>query len=235
MKTKRNSIALLAITLCVSAVAAAALSAAQDSQKSPDPPAAAQTGNQGGTQDGGMSDMPGMDMGEMQKDTARNPDAARDATKGMSDRDMDMGAHMFMTDLRLEQPGDEQRAKEIVDALRPAIAKYKDYHAALADGFQIFLPNLPQPQYHFTNYRNAFVAQFKFDPTRPTSLLYKKTADGYELVGAMYTAPRRDSEDQLNERVPLSVARWHKHVNFCLPPKACRRSRSTGRSSVPDR
>ena len=35
----------------------------------------------------------------------------------------------------------------------------------------------------------------------------------------MYTAPRRVSEDKLNERVPLSVAQWHAHVNICLPPK----------------
>ena len=35
----------------------------------------------------------------------------------------------------------------------------------------------------------------------------------------MYTAPKSFSNDQLNERVPLSVARWHEHVNICLPPK----------------
>ena len=32
----------------------------------------------------------------------------------------------------------------------------------------------------------------------------------------MYTAPRGMSEDQLNERVPLSVAQWHAHVNLCV-------------------
>ena len=34
----------------------------------------------------------------------------------------------------------------------------------------------------------------------------------------MYTAPKRLTEEQLNERVPLSVAQWHEHVNFCIPP-----------------
>ena len=43
---------------------------------------------------------------------------------------------------------------------------------------------------------------FTFDPARPTSLLYKKTATGYELVGALYTMPKRATEDQLNERGP---------------------------------
>ncbi len=35
----------------------------------------------------------------------------------------------------------------------------------------------------------------------------------------MYTAPRRWSEQRLNERVPLSVARWHQHINLCFPQK----------------
>lgn len=35
----------------------------------------------------------------------------------------------------------------------------------------------------------------------------------------MYTAPRTFSEDQLQERVPLSLARWHAHVNLCLPTR----------------
>ena len=35
----------------------------------------------------------------------------------------------------------------------------------------------------------------------------------------MYTAPKNSTERQLDERVPLSVARWHEHVNFCMPPK----------------
>ena len=67
--------------------------------------------------------------------------------------------------------------------------------------------------------RNALAAQFSFDPTKPTSLLYKKVNGEYQLEGAMYTAPKRFTEDQLNERIPLSIAHWHEHVNLCLPPK----------------
>ena len=161
--------------------------------------------------------MPGMDMG--QHDSEKNPDATKAANDAMSDHDMDMNAHMYMTSLRPANPADERRAEEILAQLRPAIEKYKDYRVALADGFKIFGPNVPQPQYHFTNYAYAFAASFEFDPTRPTSLLYKKTNDGYELVGAMYTARKLATEDDLNSRVPLSVARWHKHTNLCLPPK----------------
>jgi hypothetical protein len=139
-------------------------------------------------------------------------------------RDMIQGSdahasHMTMTAMRPRNPADLQRANEIVTQLRAGIDKYKDYHVALEDGFRIFLPNVPQPEYHFTSYRNGFLQGFHFDPSRPTSLLYKKTPTGYELVGAMYTMPQRTTEDQLNARVPLSVAMWHLHTNLCMPPR----------------
>src|SRR5229473_2043575 len=89
-----------------------------------------------------------------------------------------------------QTPEDAARAAEIVTQLRAGIEKYKDYHVALNEGYKIFLPNLPQPEYHFTKYVNGFLEAFSFDPARPTSLLYKKTSDGYELVGAMYTMPK---------------------------------------------
>ncbi|HEY7993691.1 MAG TPA: hypothetical protein VID24_05750, partial [Candidatus Eremiobacteraceae bacterium] len=52
----------------------------------------------------------------------------------------------------------------------------------------------------------------------PTSLLYERTSDGYKLIGAMYTAPRAATLADLDARVPLSVAHWHEHVNFCKGP-----------------
>jgi len=142
--------------------------------------------------------------------------AVHDMTRGIHDAH---ASHMTMTEMRQEAPGDTQRANEIVAQLRSGIEKYKDYHVALADGFHIFLPNVPQPEYHFTSYRNGFLQAFSFDPARPTSLLYQKTSTGYELVGAMYTMPKRTTEDQLNARVPLSVAMWHLHTNLCMPPR----------------
>jgi hypothetical protein len=162
--------------------------------------------------------MPGMDV--TKTGGGQDAEAAKGADMAMSGHDMDMGAHMFMTDLRPANAGDEKRAAQIVAELRPAIEKYKDYKVALADGFTIFLPDVPQPHYHFTNYEYAREAQTAFNPAHPTSLLYAKVDNGYVLQGAMYTAPRRDTEDDLNARVPLSVARWHKHVNLCFPPKA---------------
>jgi hypothetical protein len=132
-----------------------------------------------------------------------------------------MSAHMQTTKLSAKNTADSVRAATIVNELRTSIAKYKDVHLAMADGYRQFAPQIKiQRVYHFTNYRSALENSFRFDPARPTSLLYKKDAAGnFVLVGAMYTAPKRFTESQLDQRVPLSVAQWHKHVNWCLPPK----------------
>jgi len=165
------------------------------------------------------NDMPGMNMGHGQDE--KDQQAEHGAMTAMDHMHMhhQMGAHMYMTKLRMATPQDWAKADEIVADLRESIEKYKDYHVAMADGFRVFMPNLPQPEYHFTNYYNGYLESFSFDPARPTSLLYKKTGTGYELIGAMYTMPKRVTEEQLNERIPLSIAQWHLHTNFCMPPK----------------
>ena len=175
-------------------------------------------GTQSQESQGTDPNMPGMDMDDA---TANEAHAVHDMTPGHHDAH---NAHMHMTGTRPQTPEDAMRAKEIVDRLRDGIAKYKDYRVALAEGYNIFLPNLKQPEYHFTNYVNGFLEAFKFEPLRPTSLLYKKTATGYELVGAMYTMPKRATEEQLNEHIPLSVATWHLHTNLCMPPVGQRRN-----------
>ena len=128
------------------------------------------------------------------------------------------GGHMTMTMSLPANAADQQRAENILSALRKAIAPYRDFRAAIAAGYVQFLPQVPQPIYHFTNYQNAFLNEFSFDPGRPTSLMYKTVPGGFELVGAMYTAPARSTNEQLNDRVPLSIATWHLHTNLCLPP-----------------
>ena len=175
----------------------------------------------------GQQSMPGMDMSGHDMSNVKgmkmgaNSDADGDASAHvMSSMEghMDMGPHMKMTALRQPKPGDTARAQEIVEQARKAAAKYTDYHTALADGYEIFLPNIPQKMYHFTNKRYGMEAFWRFNPEHPTSLLYEKHGDDYKLIGVMYTAPKRLSEDQLDERVPLSVAQWHEHVNFCKAP-----------------
>jgi hypothetical protein len=34
----------------------------------------------------------------------------------------------------------------------------------------------------------------------------------------MYTAPPNLSLEELNRRLPLSIAQWHQHINLCMPP-----------------
>jgi hypothetical protein len=179
---------------------------------------------------GGQQSMPGMDMsghdmshmkdmpmGGKDADKDNDSDASAHVMSSMEGH-MDMGPHMKMTALRQAKPGDAARAQQIVDEARKAAAKYTDYHAALADGFEIFLPNVPQKMYHFTSKSYAREAFWHFNGEHPTSLLYEKHGDDYKLIGVMYTAPKRLTEDELDERVPLSVAHWHEHVNFCKAP-----------------
>ncbi len=165
-----------------------------------------------------MKDMPGMgkDNGK-DGDNQVDRDASAHAMNSMEGH-MDMGPHMKMTALRASKPGEAERAQQVVESARKASEKYTDYHAALADGFKIFHPEIPQKMYHFTNYAYAMENAFRFNLEHPTSLLYEKHGDDYKLIGVMYTAPKRLTEDQLDERVPLSVAQWHEHVNFCSPP-----------------
>ena len=130
-----------------------------------------------------------------------------------------MSGHMYMTSLRAIKQGDKAKADAIVAAAKQAMKPYEDYHNALADGYHIFLPNIQQPLYHFTNTANGLAARNHFDPLKPTSLLYRKTPDGgYKLIGVMYTDRVDASEDEINDRVPLSIARWHQHINFCKAP-----------------
>ena len=131
------------------------------------------------------------------------------------------GLHMEMTSSRPATHADSARAAGVAALLRDALAPYKDTTAAVRDGFRMFMPQVKtQKVYHFTNRMNGLKEAFRFDPAKPTSLLYRKDGDGhFTLVGAMYTAPKRFSPDKLDARVPLSIAQWHKHVNWCIPKK----------------
>ncbi len=132
-------------------------------------------------------------------------------------RHMNMGPHMKMTSYRPVASSDLARMTAIVQNAHVCFDKYQDYHLALNDGYQIFAPDVPQDIYHFVSAQNFSEAQTTFDLAHPSALLYKKVGNGYQFVGVMYSAPASATEDQLNQRVPLSLAPWHLHVNFCLP------------------
>jgi len=152
-------------------------------------------------------------------DTAHMADMADHAMSGMPDENM--LKHMELTPLRRATHDDSTRAKRVATELKLAIARYQDTAAAVADGYRMFLPGVKtQKVFHFTNNRRAVWSALHFDPAKPTSVLYSRGVDGkLHLIGAMYTLGIHASLDRLDARVPLGVARWHKHVNWCLPVK----------------
>ncbi len=166
------------------------------------PPAhARQEGQQQGS-------MPGMDMRHNSDMSNMGPSMAA------------MAGHMYMTPLRPKLPGDKEKAEAVVAAAKATMERYKDYRKALLDGYVIANPKLRQPQYHFMNKANTRQADLGFDPTKPTALLYRRTPMlEYKLEGVMYTANPDATEDQLDQRIPLSFARWHRHANVCFAPE----------------
>jgi hypothetical protein len=151
--------------------------------------------------------MPGMDM------------SGKDDMGDMGPSMAAMAGHMYMTPLRPVQPGDMEKAKAVVATLKTTMERYKDYRKALKDGYYIAAPQFKQPQYHFLNKANTREADLQFDPTKPTALLYRRTPmQEYKLEGAMYTASPDATEDELNQRIPLSIVHWHKHINYCVAP-----------------
>src|SRR6187549_804546 len=83
--------------------------------------------------------------------------------------------HLEMTSTRRATPADSARAASVAVELRTALEQYKDTTAAVANGYKMFLPQVKQQKvYHFTNNWRAVQEAFRFEPSKPTSLLYKK-------------------------------------------------------------
>lgn len=161
--------------------------------------------------------MPGMaGMGGADSTDRHAAVAADEAMSGPMIADL----HMVMTPHRPVAPGDSARAAALVAEMRQALVRFQSADTALAHGYRPFLPGVPQAVYHFTNLFNALGERMRFDPAKPTSLLYRREPSGtYVLVGAMYDDAPDTPLDELDRRVPLSIAHWHRHVNWCIPPR----------------
>ena len=134
---------------------------------------------------------------------------------------MMMGNHMQMSQKGKAEPGDEERAQQIIVAARGVLVRYADVNTALADGYKPFHPTGRMgEEVHYTNYRNGRLAKRHVDYNGPTSILYKRMPEGMKAMGVMYTAPQDATADELNTVVPLSVASWHRHVDFCGGPRS---------------
>jgi hypothetical protein len=130
----------------------------------------------------------------------------------------DTTSHMRMAEHRVASAADSARARGIVAASRAALARYADVAIAEQEGYVKFLPWLEeQDVYHYNNIQNVFTSISAFDATKPSSLLYRKENGKLVLIGAMYTALPGSTPHDLDARLPLGVAHWHEHVNFCGP------------------
>ncbi len=129
-----------------------------------------------------------------------------------------MGGHMDVTVTRPVKAEDRARADAIVAAAKRVMARYPTVADAERDGFKKFLPGVPLPTEHFTKDAWALEAWTgHFDLDHPTSLIYERHGEMLHLTGVMYTASKNASEQQLDGDVPLSIARWHRHVRICQP------------------
>jgi len=141
---------------------------------------------------------------------------------------MKMG-HMQMSLKGDAAPADAARATEILAAADAVLSHYRDVTTALRDGYRPFFPTgRIGEEIQYTNSRYRRKEQQHVDYTQPGSILYKRTEQGLQAVGVMYTAPVDASPQQLNAIAPLSVATWHRHVDFCGGPKTLPKSEQFG-------
>jgi hypothetical protein len=133
---------------------------------------------------------------------------------------MKMG-HMQMTLKAQAKPKDETQAAQILSAAESVLNNYRDVKVATRDGYKPFFPSgRIGEEIHYTNYRYRRLEEKQVDYSRPSSILYKRTEGGLKAIGVMYTAPPQATAEQLDAIAPLSVATWHRHVDFCGGPKS---------------
>ena len=136
-----------------------------------------------------------------------------------------MGKHMQMSVRRPERPGDAARAEAILGSARRVLERYRDVAEAEREGYRPFAPRgVVGEEVHYTHLWAAGREVRTFDPERPGSILYRRTATGMEAVGVMYSARGDAGPEELDARLPLSIAVWHRHVHFCGWPKGTARA-----------
>ncbi|MGH6630784.1 MAG: hypothetical protein ACREB3_13730, partial [Burkholderiales bacterium] len=126
---------------------------------------------------------------------------------------------VIMTKLGPPMEGDRERARKIIAEVRERIMPFADYHNALEQGFTIYLPKLPQSEYHFFGMVPPAVHfQAGRHPLALTALMYAPAeSSGYRLAGAMIRANADTPLPKLDQIAPMSIGRWHRHINVCLP------------------
>jgi hypothetical protein len=127
--------------------------------------------------------------------------------------------HMQMAVRQPPKPGDEARAAGLIEAARQVARRYADVRVAERDGYRQFggKPRVSD-EVHYVSVRFGHAESKALNPLQPGSLLYRATPQGMEMIGAMYSAPGDATPQELDARAPLSIAHWHRHVDFCGAP-----------------
>jgi hypothetical protein len=133
--------------------------------------------------------------------------------------------HMQMSVRTPPRPGDDERATAVIAAAKRVLERYRDVATAERDGYRAFFPRgVVGEEVHYTNNWKAGREKKTLDLEQPGSILYKRTGSGLVAVGVMYTAPADATPEQLDARLPLSIAVWHRHVDFCGWPNGTPRA-----------
>ncbi|HEY6237162.1 MAG TPA: hypothetical protein VIW69_18815, partial [Candidatus Elarobacter sp.] len=134
---------------------------------------------------------------------------------------VDPFGHTRMSEARDAVPaGELAHTQRLLAILRRDLVRYRDPAAAERDGYRKEGEDVPAGSLkHFFKYANFGKNQYHLDPEAPAAILYRRTRDGFELAGVMFTAPITAPMDELDRRIPLALGHWHSHRNICLPPK----------------
>jgi hypothetical protein len=144
---------------------------------------------------------------------AEGPADRTDATSVSTIR---MGDHMQVSVKAPAQPGDSARAAHIEAIAKSVVAHYRDPATAVRDGYQPFFDSGKMgAEIHYVNLRYSAQERAHIDYEHPGAILYKRTPQGMIAVGVMYSAEPDADAAQLNARVPLSIAPWHRHIDIC--------------------
>jgi hypothetical protein len=160
--------------------------------------------------------------------------ATVDAMRGVPDSGA-RSRHLRVLDRSSATAGDSARADLLVLEMRDGLGRYRDIAQARADGFRELATPDSVGITHLVNWRWAVEEAFRFNPAKPTALVYRARRDGKRvLLGAMYTAPDGATPDALDRRVPVRIGRWHQHVDWCTPKRGDdARWTETGRDGAP--
>lgn len=137
---------------------------------------------------------------------------------GMSPQGID-DPHLTLTPITQTQPGDLESCDRLIATLKHSLAKFEQTTEAEKAGYWKFPPNSDDLNIvHYVNPWLSHLENWRIDPTLPGSILYQRQPnEKLKLIGAMFNAPVDSTIEELNKRIPTSVARWHLHTNICLP------------------